>query len=153
MIAQGPPPDAENTHMRRLGGVVLLVLLTGCGSAAEDSTGPVRVAAELPVVTTTTSAPTTSTTSSTTSTTIRVTPSTARPTTSVPSTRAPATTAPRAAAPVPAVGAGCDPNYAGACIPSGADVDCGDITAKRFRVVGRDVHRLDADGDGIACES
>ena len=51
------------------------------------------------------------------------------------------------------MGAGCDPNYSGACIPSGPDVDCGDIAAKRFRVVGRDVHRLDADGDGIACES
>ena len=149
--------------MRRLGGVVLLVLLAGCGSAAEDSTAPVRVAAELPVVTTTTSAPTTTSTTATTSTTVRVTPTTARPTTtvatprapatSVPSTRAPATTAPRATATVPAVGAGCDPNYAGACIPSGPDVDCGDISAKRFRVVGRDVHRLDADSDGIACES
>jgi len=47
----------------------------------------------------------------------------------------------------------CDPNYAGACIPSPPpDIDCSDITARRFRVVGTDVHRFDSDGDGIACE-
>lgn len=47
----------------------------------------------------------------------------------------------------------CDPNYAGACIaPSPPDLDCSDITARRFRVVGTDVHRFDSDGDGIACE-
>lgn len=47
----------------------------------------------------------------------------------------------------------CDPNYAGACIPPyPPDVDCGDLSARGFRVVGRDVHRLDRDGDGIACE-
>jgi len=135
--------------MRRLGGVVLFALLTGCGAAGEPTTVP--VAAELPVVTTTTNAPTTTT--STTSTTIQAVATTVRPATTVPTTRAPATTAPRNAAPLPAVGGGCDANYAGACIPSGPDVDCGDITAKRFRVVGDDVHRLDADNDGIACES
>ena len=47
----------------------------------------------------------------------------------------------------------CDPNYSGACVPPyPPDVDCGDLTAKRFRVVGRDVHHLDGDGDGVACE-
>jgi micrococcal nuclease len=47
----------------------------------------------------------------------------------------------------------CDPNYAGACIPAPPpDLDCGDISARRFRVVGTDVHRFDSDGDGIACE-
>lgn len=47
----------------------------------------------------------------------------------------------------------CDPNYAGACIPRPPpDLDCGDITARRFRVVGADVHRFDSDGDRIACE-
>ena len=136
--------------MRRLGGVVLFVLLTGCGAAGEPRTVP--LAAELPVVTTTTVAPTTTT--STTSTTIPAVATTVRPATTVATTRTPlATAAPRNAAPVPAVGGGCDPNYAGACIPSGPDVDCGEITAKRFRVVGDDVHRLDADNDGIACES
>lgn len=49
---------------------------------------------------------------------------------------------------------GCDPNYAGACIPSPPpDLDCADITARRFRVVGTDVHNFDVDHDGIACES
>ncbi|MGB1376618.1 MAG: excalibur calcium-binding domain-containing protein [Miltoncostaeaceae bacterium] len=28
----------------------------------------------------------------------------------------------------------------------------GQISARRFRVVGVDVHRFDSDGDGIACE-
>ena len=47
----------------------------------------------------------------------------------------------------------CDPNYSGACIPSPPpDLDCSDITARRFRIVGTDVHRFDSDGDGIACE-
>ncbi|MBM3664618.1 MAG: thermonuclease family protein [Actinobacteria bacterium] len=47
----------------------------------------------------------------------------------------------------------CDPNYSGACIPSPPpDLDCSDITARRFRVVGTDVHRFDSDGDAIACE-
>jgi endonuclease YncB( thermonuclease family) len=47
----------------------------------------------------------------------------------------------------------CDPNYTGACIPQPPpDLDCSDISARRFRVVGTDVHRFDSDGDGIACE-
>lgn len=66
---------------------------------------------------------------------------------------APAPRAPRPApAPKPAR-PGCDPNYAGACIPQAPpDVDCGEITARNFRVVGEDVHNLDVDGDRIACE-
>ena len=49
----------------------------------------------------------------------------------------------------------CDPNYA-ACIPVfPPDVDCTDI--KRLglapvRVIGKDVHNLDRDGDGIGCD-
>jgi endonuclease YncB( thermonuclease family) len=49
----------------------------------------------------------------------------------------------------------CDPNYAG-CIPVfPPDVDCTDI--KRLglapvRVIGKDVHKLDRDGDGIGCD-
>ncbi len=47
----------------------------------------------------------------------------------------------------------CDPNYAGACLPVyPPDVDCRDIVARDIRVVGTDVHRLDVDRDGIACE-
>lgn len=50
-------------------------------------------------------------------------------------------------------GTRCDPNYAGACIPPPPpDLDCSGITARRFSVVGTDVHHFDSDGDGIACE-
>lgn len=49
---------------------------------------------------------------------------------------------------------GCDPNYAGACIPPyPPDLDCSDISARRFRSTGSDPHGFDGDGDGIACES
>lgn len=53
------------------------------------------------------------------------------------------------------VGGKCDPNYAG-CIPVfPPDVDCTDI--KRLglapvKVIGKDVHKLDRDGDGIGCD-
>jgi hypothetical protein len=54
----------------------------------------------------------------------------------------------------PAPGGGCDPNYSGACVPRyPPDVDCSQIPATNFRVVGVDVHGLDRDGNGIACES
>jgi hypothetical protein len=70
--------------------------------------------------------------------------------------RATTTTAAAIARLVPTTAAsstGCDPNYSGACVPIGPDVDCPDIPVKNFRVVGRDIDRLDADKDGIACES
>lgn len=48
----------------------------------------------------------------------------------------------------------CDPNYAG-CIPIfPPDLNCADIKELGLapvKVIGRDVHRLDADGDGIGC--
>jgi hypothetical protein len=48
----------------------------------------------------------------------------------------------------------CDPNYEGACVPTGyGDVDCGDLIETDFNVVGVDIDGLDGDGDGIACES
>jgi hypothetical protein len=48
----------------------------------------------------------------------------------------------------------CDPNYSGACVPAdGADYDCGELADSDFESVGSDPSRLDADGDGIACES
>lgn len=54
---------------------------------------------------------------------------------------------------------GCHPSYEGKCVPMASDVDCagggGDGPAfveGPVRVVGRDVYRLDSDGDGIACE-
>lgn len=46
----------------------------------------------------------------------------------------------------------CDPNYEGACIPSyPPDLDCGEIAARNFMVVGSDPHRLDANHDKVAC--
>lgn len=49
-------------------------------------------------------------------------------------------------------GAGCDPNYAGACVaPYPPDVDCADVSGS-VRVVGSDPHRLDGNGDGVGCE-
>jgi hypothetical protein len=56
--------------------------------------------------------------------------------------------------PQPQPAANCDRNYAGACIPNVSyDLDCGEIDASNFRVIGVDRHRLDRDNDGIACES
>lgn len=77
--------------------------------------------------------------------------------TAVPTTRAivvTPTTAPTSS--------GCHPSYSGACVPTGfSDVDCaggggngpGYVGSKNFQVVGPDVYGLDADGDGMACES
>jgi micrococcal nuclease len=46
----------------------------------------------------------------------------------------------------------CLPDYVGACVPPGPpDLDCADI-GEPVRVVGDDPHRLDAEGDGRACE-
>jgi endonuclease YncB( thermonuclease family) len=50
----------------------------------------------------------------------------------------------------------CDPNY-DQCVPISAyDLDCPDIYnlgMSRIRVLGQDIHKLDRDRDGIACES
>ncbi len=50
----------------------------------------------------------------------------------------------------------CDPNY-DRCLPLfPPDLNCSDIRRlgqAPVRVIGKDVHRLDADGDGIACTS
>ena len=48
----------------------------------------------------------------------------------------------------------CDPSYPDFCIPSPPpDLNCGDISEKRFTVLPPDPHRLDRDKDGIGCES
>jgi hypothetical protein len=50
------------------------------------------------------------------------------------------------------LGGGCDPNYTG-CVPdTGYDVDCDEVGGP-VEVIGTDVDGLDADGDGIGCES
>ena len=58
---------------------------------------------------------------------------------------------------VPAAGqqqaGSCEPSYPTLCIPIGiGDLDCRDITARRFPVTGADPHRFDGDGNGIGCE-
>ncbi len=48
----------------------------------------------------------------------------------------------------------CDSSYPDVCIPRyPPDLDCGEIGYSNFRVVGNDPHGLDADNDGIGCES
>lgn len=55
------------------------------------------------------------------------------------------------------VGGGCDPGYAGGCVPPyPPDLDCADVKGRGIptpvRVLGSDPHRLDGDGDGLGCE-
>jgi hypothetical protein len=48
----------------------------------------------------------------------------------------------------------CDPSYPDFCIPSyPPDLDCPDISTKRFTVLSSDPHGFDRDGDGVGCES
>ena len=48
----------------------------------------------------------------------------------------------------------CSSAYPGVCIPPAPpDLDCGDISARRFTVVAPDPHRFDGDGNGVGCES
>lgn len=63
--------------------------------------------------------------------------------------------APRPVKPVRPVApaANCEPSYPDICIPIGSpDLDCPDMSVRRFRVIGSDPHRFDGDGDGIGCE-
>ena len=56
-------------------------------------------------------------------------------------------------APLPVAGS-CDPSYPGVCIPPAPpDLDCGDITFRRFQVVAPDPHGFDGNHDGVGCES
>jgi hypothetical protein len=55
---------------------------------------------------------------------------------------------------VKSVSSNCDPSYPDFCIPSPPpDLNCADISQKRFTVTGSDPHGFDRDGDGIGCES
>jgi len=48
----------------------------------------------------------------------------------------------------------CDPSYPDVCIPSPPpDLDCGEISYTKFKVLPPDPHRFDGDKDGIGCES
>ena len=56
--------------------------------------------------------------------------------------------------PQPELEPSCDPSYPDFCIPSPPpDLNCIDISQKRFTVIGSDPHRFDGDDDGIGCES
>jgi hypothetical protein len=47
----------------------------------------------------------------------------------------------------------CHSSYPGTCIPSPSpDLNCGDISARNFKVVGSDPHGFDGDNDGVGCE-
>jgi micrococcal nuclease len=60
-----------------------------------------------------------------------------------------ATAAPQAQAPA----SNCDPSYPTICIEAGIpDLDCPDISYRRFEVRPPDPHRFDGDHDGIGCE-
>jgi hypothetical protein len=57
--------------------------------------------------------------------------------------------------PLPSAG-NCDPSYPDVCIPPVSevgDLDCGDITFRRFTVLPPDPHNFDGDNDGVGCES
>ncbi|WP_249354225.1 G5 domain-containing protein [Microbacterium sp. 2FI] len=67
--------------------------------------------------------------------------------------------APPPPSPPPAQPAGCDSNYADACVPVASDVDCASGSGNGpayfdgvARVVGVDIYDLDRNGDGFACE-
>lgn len=48
----------------------------------------------------------------------------------------------------------CDASYPDVCIPPyPPDLDCGQISERRFTVRGPDPHGFDSDNDGIGCES
>jgi len=48
----------------------------------------------------------------------------------------------------------CDPSYPTLCIPVGApDLDCVDVPASGFPVIGADPDGFDGNHDGIGCES
>ena len=47
----------------------------------------------------------------------------------------------------------CSPAYPNVCIPEPEpDLDCGEISYRRFKVLPPDPHGFDSDGDGIGCE-
>ncbi|MGF2037380.1 MAG: thermonuclease family protein [Nostoc sp. CmiVER01] len=47
----------------------------------------------------------------------------------------------------------CDPSYPDFCIPKNSpDLDCRDISQRRFKVLPPDPHGFDRDGDGVGCE-
>lgn len=63
------------------------------------------------------------------------------------------TTAQSPVQPTSQVQSNCHPSYPTVCIPPAPpDLDCKDISYRRFKVIGSDPHRFDRDRDGIGCE-
>ena len=57
-------------------------------------------------------------------------------------------------APPPTPEVKCDPSYPDFCLGINIpDLDCGEVTWRRFRVLPPDPHRFDGDHDGMGCES
>lgn len=56
----------------------------------------------------------------------------------------------------PAPQSGCEPAYPTICLPiagTGPDLDCPDISERRFQVLAPDPYGFDADHDGVGCET
>ena len=69
-------------------------------------------------------------------------------------TSSPAATVAPMPTPTATPAASCDPSYPTVCIPPfPPDLNCGDITFRRFTVLPPDPHRFDGDNDGVGCES
>ncbi|ONI75072.1 hypothetical protein ALI144C_40630 [Actinosynnema sp. ALI-1.44] len=137
-------------------GVVGALLIIGAIASNEDEPAPTANGV------TSTSTPATTTTTS-----VVASPPPPSPvvTTTVPTTQKPTTTrqtptTTRAPEPPaePQNALGCDPNY-DPCVPIASDVDCaggsgnGPAYVKGpVRVIGRDIYKLDNNGDGVGCE-
>jgi LPXTG-motif cell wall-anchored protein len=92
------------------------------------------------------------TTTTTTSTTSTTTTAPTNPTTTEPASAT--TTEPTGPTTTAGPSSTCSPDYS-PCIPdvAGDSLDCGDLEVTDVQVIGVDTYNLDADGDGIGCES
>jgi cytoskeletal protein RodZ len=133
--------------------------------AAASTTTPPTTVTTIPATTiaptttttvpTTTTAPTTTTTAPTTTTAAPTTTTAATTTTTTaPTTTTTAPTTTTAAPTTTTVAKNCHSSYPDFCIPPPPpDLNCGDISQKRFTVLPPDPHRFDGDKDGVGCES
>ena len=152
-----PPPDTQ----------VVAGSSSPSTSADEPATSAVTAATEPPIASAsstieapTTEAPPTQPPTTEAPTTTAAPTTTRPPTTKPPTTKRPTTAAPATTAALKPLASGCDPNYAGACVPIASDVDCAGGSGNGpayvqgpVRVVGTDIYGLDGnDNDGIGCE-
>jgi hypothetical protein len=155
-----------------LGLVLTGVLVAGSAAAATghparpDPVATTTVAASAPETTIGTEPPTTteprsapSTESPPTLPGATTTPTTTEAPPTVVTTIAPVTALTRPPPPTVAPAGECDPNYAGACVPIAADVDCAGGSGNGpayvrgpVEVIGNDIYGLDRDQDGTGCE-